>query len=151
MLNDFEMVHLTIYEKKALLVNRELNSHGMGKYQVSFPSLPHSAGLIFATLNLVVVYILLVRLWFFDRSFVRSSFCPRGACDAAGIRLLRYVAKILVAKHNLSKNLDPALGSLFSAFGAGLCAGVSIQTIQIIARTPLLTGDPNRPLSGAFW
>ena len=31
--NDPEMEGLTLYEKKALLVNRELNSHGMGKYQ----------------------------------------------------------------------------------------------------------------------
>ena len=29
--NDPEMEGLTLYEKKALLVNRELNSHGMGK------------------------------------------------------------------------------------------------------------------------
>ncbi|KAL8872398.1 MAG: hypothetical protein Q9174_001964 [Haloplaca sp. 1 TL-2023] len=32
-LNDPEMDGLTLYEKKALLVNRELDSHGMGKYQ----------------------------------------------------------------------------------------------------------------------
>ena len=32
-LNDPELEGLTLYEKKALLVNRELNSHGMGKYQ----------------------------------------------------------------------------------------------------------------------
>lgn len=32
--NDPEMEGLTLYEKKALLVNRELDSHGMGKYQV---------------------------------------------------------------------------------------------------------------------
>ena len=31
---DPEMEGLTLYEKKALLVNRELDSHGMGKYQV---------------------------------------------------------------------------------------------------------------------
>ena len=31
--DDPEMEGLTLYEKKALLVNRELNSHGMGKYQ----------------------------------------------------------------------------------------------------------------------
>ena len=32
--NDPEMEGLTLYEKKALLVNRELDSHGMGRYQV---------------------------------------------------------------------------------------------------------------------
>ena len=32
-LNDPELEGLTLYEKKAILVNRELNSHGMGKYQ----------------------------------------------------------------------------------------------------------------------
>lgn len=32
-LRDPEMEGLTLYEKKALLVNRELDSHGMGKYQ----------------------------------------------------------------------------------------------------------------------
>jgi len=30
---DPEMEGLTLYEKKALLVNRELDAHGMGKYQ----------------------------------------------------------------------------------------------------------------------
>lgn len=30
---DPEMEGLSLYEKKALLVNRELDSHGMGKYQ----------------------------------------------------------------------------------------------------------------------
>ena len=30
---DLRMEQLTLYEKKALLVNRELDSHGMGKYQ----------------------------------------------------------------------------------------------------------------------
>ena len=33
LLNDPEMEGLTLYEKKALFVNRELDSHGMGKYQ----------------------------------------------------------------------------------------------------------------------
>lgn len=33
-LSDPEMEGLSLYEKKALLVNRELDSHGMGKYQV---------------------------------------------------------------------------------------------------------------------
>lgn len=127
------MVDLTLYEKKALLVNRELNSHGMGKYQVSSPSLPFWQGFICTRLNLVVVYILLVRLWFFDRPVVCSGLCPRGACDAAGIRLLRYALKILRGKSRiLSKNLDTALGSLFSAFGAGLCAGVSLYTIRVL-------------------
>ena len=32
-LNDPEMETLTLYEQKALLVNRELDAHGMGKYQ----------------------------------------------------------------------------------------------------------------------
>ena len=32
--NGPEMEGLTLYEKKALLVNRELDSHGMGRYQV---------------------------------------------------------------------------------------------------------------------
>ena len=35
-LNDSEMDGLSLYEKKVLLVNRELDSHGMGKYQVWF-------------------------------------------------------------------------------------------------------------------
>lgn len=33
LLSDPEFEGLTLYEKKALLVNRELDSHGMGKYQ----------------------------------------------------------------------------------------------------------------------
>ena len=32
-LRDPEFEGLTLYEKKALLVNRELDSHGMGRYQ----------------------------------------------------------------------------------------------------------------------
>ncbi len=32
-LDDPEMDGLTLYEKKALLINREFNAHGMGKYQ----------------------------------------------------------------------------------------------------------------------
>lgn len=32
-LDDPDMDGLTLYEKKALLVNREFDSHGMGKYQ----------------------------------------------------------------------------------------------------------------------
>ena len=32
-LDDAEFEGLTLYERKALLVNRELDSHGMGKYQ----------------------------------------------------------------------------------------------------------------------
>ena len=32
-LDDPELEGLTLYEKKAHLVNRELNSHGMGRYQ----------------------------------------------------------------------------------------------------------------------
>ena len=31
--HDHEFEGLTLYEKKALLVNRELDSHGMGRYQ----------------------------------------------------------------------------------------------------------------------
>ena len=37
-LSDPEMEGLSLYEKKALLVNRELDSHGMGKYQVRGPN-----------------------------------------------------------------------------------------------------------------
>lgn len=33
-IQDPEMDGLSLYEKKALLVNRELDSFGMGKYQV---------------------------------------------------------------------------------------------------------------------
>lgn len=35
-IQDPEMDGLSLYEKKALLVNRELDSFGMGKYQVIF-------------------------------------------------------------------------------------------------------------------
>lgn len=35
-LDDPEMDELSFYEKKALLIDRELDSHGMGKYQVCF-------------------------------------------------------------------------------------------------------------------
>jgi len=31
--NDPELEGLTLYEKKCILINREIDSHGMGKYQ----------------------------------------------------------------------------------------------------------------------
>lgn len=31
--DDVDLSELTVYERKALLVNRELDSHGMGRYQ----------------------------------------------------------------------------------------------------------------------
>lgn len=37
-LDDPDMDGLSLYEKKALLIDRELDSHGMGKYQVCFYS-----------------------------------------------------------------------------------------------------------------
>ena len=43
-LDDAEMDGLSLYEKKTLLVDRELDSHGMGKYQVcTIPLLRKSA------------------------------------------------------------------------------------------------------------
>ena len=82
-LNDPEMEGLTLYEKKALLVNRELDNHGMGKYQVTRPK---DANFI-SKLKATVVHLLLVRFWLLDRSLVRSSFWSGDTRSSAGIGL----------------------------------------------------------------
>lgn len=46
--------------------------------------------------------------------------------------------RIFVKSRELSKLLDAALGNLFSAFGAGLCAGVSIYIAEVAARLNIL-------------
>jgi len=87
-LNDPEMDGLTLYEKKALLVNRELDSHGMGKYQVRRPK--HTERV--SELSASVVYILLMRFRLLDRSHVRSSIRSGDISSSAGVGLPRSVS-----------------------------------------------------------
>lgn len=88
-LDDPEMDGLSLYEKKALLIDRELDSHGMGKYQVClYSSLEeHSV----ATLMLLVVYILPLWLRLPARPPIRSCVRTGGPCTAARIRFFRYI------------------------------------------------------------
>jgi len=87
-LNDPEMDALTLYEKKALLVNRELDSYGMGKYQVRRPK--HAKCVL--ELSAAVVYILLVRFRVLDRSHVRSSIRSGDTSSSAGVGLSQWVS-----------------------------------------------------------
>lgn len=124
-LNDPEMDDLTTYEKKALIVNRELNSHGMGRYQESFK--PSSSSPIIAKLTLPVVYILLVRVWLFDRSSVCSGICPCGASNATGVGLLRSVADDFREKTYIKESSRPCpRKSLFSFWSRLMCRGMFI-------------------------
>lgn len=114
---DPEMDGLTLYEKKALLVNRELDSHGMGKYQwvislsiqtflkfavildleiyskvfylqyISGPVHLPQRGLL--TSDLIVVHLLLMRLRLPHRLALCTSIRSCRACDTARIRLRR--------------------------------------------------------------
>ena len=73
----------------------------------------------------IVVHILPMRLWL----PVRSIICPRlwygGSCVEARIRILKY-AQDSLAHSSQPTDVSPApeSGNIFSAFGAGLCAGV---------------------------
>lgn len=87
-LDDPEMDGLSLYEKKALLIDRELDSHGMGKYQVCPYSTFEEHGL--ATLMLLVVYILPMWLRLPARPPICSCIRTGGSCTAARIRILRY-------------------------------------------------------------
>ena len=95
-MGDPEMVGLSIYEKKALLVNRELNAHGMGRYQVSTCSCRHQANADPPGLGLTgsVVYFLFVWFWLLDRPSLCSSFRTCGSCHATRARLFRSVRKM---------------------------------------------------------
>lgn len=89
--NDPDMDGLTLYEKKALLVNRELDSHGMGKYQW-YPTLRH--GYTRASTDWVQVHLFPVRNGIHDRSALRASVWIDCACLATRIRVFEYVCSL---------------------------------------------------------
>ncbi|MCJ1268128.1 hypothetical protein MMC22_008014 [Lobaria immixta] len=93
-LDDPEMDGLSLYEKKALLVDRELDSHGMGKYQ-----------------------------W-----------CIFFLCGFGYLLDLLYAQAFGLVAPALQQELgfsDPDLGNIFSAFGAGLCAGAFVWGVLV--------------------
>lgn len=131
-LDDTEMDGLSLYDKKALLVDRELDSYGMGKYQVSFCFALEEIGLV--TLILSVVYFLPLWLRLPTRPPIRSGFRTGGSCTSARIRIFRYVLRLSLPALLTDSYLDPDLGNIFSAFGAGLCAGVTTYQTTMLKR-----------------
>ncbi|KAL8766541.1 MAG: hypothetical protein Q9209_006684 [Squamulea sp. 1 TL-2023] len=108
--NDPEMEGLTLYEKKALLVNRELDSHGMGKYQwyqvhdFTYP----------------------VRLMTFRHIFF---LCGMGyMIDLLYAQAFGLVEPAL--KQELGFSTEES-GNLFSSFSAGLCAGAFVWGVLV--------------------
>lgn len=151
-LKDSDMDGLTLYEQKALLINRELDAHGMGRYQVHSKSRLRLQGFI-RTLIVTVVHLHFMRLWI----LYRPSLCPglwaRSSCVAARVGLLKYVREQLWSRmHPVNEIVAAELGNIFSAFGAGLCAGVRRHQTNSSGtqRTDAESKIP-RPLSGAFW
>lgn len=82
-------------------------------------------------LILLVVYILPVWLWLPARPPIRSRIWTRGSSTAARIRILRYVLQFFLSALLTDGFLDPELGNIFSAFGSGLCAGVTIYQTML--------------------
>ena len=129
-LDDPEMDGLSLYQKKALLIDRELDSHGMGKYQVCFHSALEEVGLVMLMPS--VVYILLMWLWLPIRPPIRSCVRTGCSCTAARVRILGYILyQQFLPRLVTDRFLDPQLGNIFSAFGAGLCAGVAIYQMML--------------------
>lgn len=143
--NDPEMEGLTLYEKKALLVNRELNSHGMGKYQwylVTVRVFRHD------TTNRFQVYLAPLRNGIHGRSALRASFRLGRASIATGIGLLQWVLLLKCVTAIVESFAASEGGDLFSSFNAGLCAGV--DTISNIYRKTQNNNWDDRRLFGVF-
>lgn len=93
--NDPDMDGLSLYEKKALLVNRELDSHGMGKYQW-YHTLHH--GCTCAPIDLVQVHLFPLRNGIHDRFALRASVWIDCACIATRVGLFKYVCSLAIIK-----------------------------------------------------
>ncbi|KAI4174735.1 MAG: hypothetical protein LQ343_002106 [Gyalolechia ehrenbergii] len=112
MINDLEMDGLTLYEKKALLVNRELNSHGMGKYQwylVMGDDISRPGSLI----------------------IFRSIFF---LCGMGYMVDLLYAQAFGLVEPAMKQELGfstPQSGDLFASFNAGLCAGAFVWGVLV--------------------
>ncbi|KAI4162875.1 MAG: hypothetical protein LQ342_003592 [Letrouitia transgressa] len=99
---DVEMEGLSLYEKKALLVNRELDSHGMGRYQWhiwGLCGLGYMIDLLYAQAFGLVAPALQQELGFSGNLLV--------LCKRTGTEI----------------QADSEYGNIFSSFNAGLCAG----------------------------
>lgn len=103
-LADPEMEGLTLYERKALLVNRELDSHGMGKYQ----------WYIFFLCGFgYLIDLLYAQAFGLIEPAIQQEFGFAGNC----LRLPRNGTETDIPT-------DKASGNIFSSFSAGLTAGV---------------------------
>ena len=106
--SDPDMDGLTLYEKKALLVNRELDAHGMGKYQWYIWFLcgfGYMLDLLWAQAFGLVAAPLQQELGF------SGAHAP---CSSGAFIVLRtYISS------------DAELGNIFVSFSAGLTAGVN--------------------------
>ena len=107
--DDPEMEGLTLYEKKALLVNRELNSHGMGKYQ----------WYIFFLCGFgYLIDLLYAQAFGLVEPAIQQEFGFNGMFNS-------YLLDLLGCAWVCSRfDTDKASGNIFSSFSAGLTAGV---------------------------
>jgi hypothetical protein len=104
--NDPAFRGLTPYEKKSLLINRELDAMGMGRYQWSIwglCGLGYFLDLLWAQAFGLIATPLMQELGFSSKFDIRRGGCGDG--------------------EGADKTTADQLGNIFSAFSAGLCAG----------------------------
>ncbi|KAL8680248.1 MAG: hypothetical protein Q9186_003544 [Xanthomendoza sp. 1 TL-2023] len=128
--NDPEMDGLSLYEKKALLVNRELDSHGMGKYQwyiFFLCGMGYMIDLLYAQAFGLVVPALQQELGFSteDSGDIFSSFSA-GLCAGAFV----WGVLVDIIGRQYAFNLTVLITSVF-----GLCLGAPSNYNGILALT----------------
>lgn len=104
---------LSLYEKKALLINAEFDAMGMGKYQWfvwSLCGLGYFLDLLWAQAFGLIATPLQQELGF-------SSKCPASA--------------FVINATAQADSADAELGNIFTAFNAGLCAGAFVWGILV--------------------
>ncbi|KAL8939538.1 MAG: hypothetical protein Q9216_003298 [Gyalolechia sp. 2 TL-2023] len=112
MINDPEMDGLTLYEKKALLVNRELDSHGMGKYQ----------------------WCLVTQDGMLVMELLTTTRCIFFLCGMGYMVDLLYAQAFGLVEPPMEQELGFSVsqgGDLFSSFNAGLCAGAFVWGVLV--------------------
>ncbi|KAI9677053.1 MAG: hypothetical protein M1817_006892 [Caeruleum heppii] len=107
-----DMEGLTLYEKKALLINRELDGMGMGKYQ-------------WCIFILCGFGYMLDLLWAQAFGLVASPLQQELGFSGSGFRCPPERAKSLTGAP------DVELGNIFTSFSAGLCAGAFVWGVLV--------------------
>lgn len=124
--NDPEMEGLSLYEKKALLVNRELDSHGMGKYQWYRHCRPDMTGVMLIWYR--YIFILCGMGYMIDLLYAQAF----GLVEPAMKQELGFSSERQYQASSgtlvLNAYAAPASGNIFSSFNAGLCAGVMFKS-----------------------